>query len=80
MQGQETRLGIDPYLDWVVREGIPIHEGIFLDLFETSTADWARYGARGAALHLRGRGDFCNMFLLDLPPAGSTIPQQHMYE
>ena len=22
------RLGIDPYLDWVAAEGIPVHEGI----------------------------------------------------
>jgi mannose-6-phosphate isomerase-like protein (cupin superfamily) len=76
----QARLGIDPYLDWVAREGIPIHEGIALDLFAAETSPWARYGAKGAAVHLRGRGDYCNMFILELPAAGSTLPQRHMYE
>jgi mannose-6-phosphate isomerase-like protein (cupin superfamily) len=76
----KPRLGIDAYADWVAKEGIPIHEGVFLDLFATETAAWPRYGAKGAALHLRGRGDYCNMFLLELPAAGSTLPQRHLYE
>jgi mannose-6-phosphate isomerase-like protein (cupin superfamily) len=80
IQLQQARLGIDPYLDWVEREGIPIHEGIFADLFSVETGDWPRYGAKGAAIHLRGRGDFCNMFVLELPAAGSTSPQRHLYE
>ena len=43
-------------------------------------ADWPRYGVKGAAVHLKGRGDFCNMFVLELPPGQSTIPQRHLYE
>ena len=35
---------------------------------------------KGAALHFAGRGDFCNMFVLELPAGGSTLPQQHLYE
>jgi quercetin dioxygenase-like cupin family protein len=76
----QARFGIDAYNDWVGREGIPIHEGVALDLFTTETRDWPRFGVKGAALHLRGRGDFCNMFLLEIPPAGSTTPQRHLYE
>jgi quercetin dioxygenase-like cupin family protein len=75
-----ARLGLDPYLEWVANEGIPIHEGVFLDLFATETAPWPRYDAKGAALHLRGRGDYCNMFLLELAAGRSTSPQRHMYE
>ena len=74
------RLGIDPYLDWVAGEGIPVHDGIYADLFATETRDWPRYGVKGAAIHLTGRGDFCSMFLLELPAGGSTSPQRHMYE
>ena len=44
------------------------------------TADWPRYGVKGAAAHLRGRGDFCNMFVLELPAGSSTLPQRHLYE
>jgi quercetin dioxygenase-like cupin family protein len=76
----QARLGIDPYADWVAQEGIPIHEGVALDLFTVETADWPRYGVKGAAAHLRGRGDYCNMFVLELPAGTSTLPQRHMYE
>jgi len=74
------RYGVDPYLDWVKKEGLPIAEDYALDLFEVETAEWPRYGVKGAAAHLKGRGDFCNMFVLELAPGKSTIPQRHLYE
>lgn len=81
MDAQQTaRIGLDPYGTWVAGEGIPIHEGTALDLFAAETADWPRYGAKGAAVHLRGRGDYCNMFVLELPAGASSLPQRHMYE
>jgi mannose-6-phosphate isomerase-like protein (cupin superfamily) len=74
------RYGIDPYLEWVKQEGLPVAEDYALDLFQVETADWPRYGIKGAVAHLKGRGDFCNMFVLELPPGQSTIPQRHLYE
>jgi len=74
------RYGVDPYLDWVKKEGLPVAEDYALDLFEVETAEWPRYGVKGAAAHLKGRGDFCNMFVLELAPGKSTIPQRHLYE
>ena len=41
----QARLGIDPYADWLQREGIPVHEGVALDLFAVETRTWPRYGA-----------------------------------
>ena len=76
----QPRYGVDPYLDWVKKEGLPIAEDYALDLFKVETADWPRYGVKGAAAHLKGRGDFCNMFVLELPGGTSTIPQRHLYE
>ena len=76
----QPRYGVDPYLDWVKKEGLPIAEDYALDLFEVETAEWPRFGVKGAAAHLKGRGDFCNMFVLELPPGKSTIPQRHLYE
>ena len=74
------RYGIDAYLDWVAKEGIPVAEDYGIDLFKVETRDWPRFGVKGAAVHLKGRGDFANMFILDLPPGGSTSPQRHLYE
>jgi mannose-6-phosphate isomerase-like protein (cupin superfamily) len=73
-------LGIDAYLDWVGREGLLVHEGLALNLLQVETADWPRYGVKGAALHFRGRGDFNSMFLYNVPAGGSSNPVQHLFE
>ena len=74
------RIMIDSYLEWLKTEGIPVTEDLGIDLFKVETKPWARFDVNGAAVHLKGRGDFLNMFLLDIPPAASTSPQQHLYE
>jgi mannose-6-phosphate isomerase-like protein (cupin superfamily) len=73
-------MNIDSYLEWLKGEGIPTAEDFGIDLFKVETRPWARTGVNGAAVHLKGRGDFLNMFLLDIPPGKSTSPQQHLYE
>src|SRR5580704_7695928 len=77
---EKPRYGIDPYLDWLAAEGIPVADDYGVYLFDVPTAPWPRYGVNGAAVHLKGRGDFANMFLLDIAPGGSTAPQRHLYE
>ena len=74
------RFGIDPYLDWLKAEGIPLTEDYGVYLFDVPTAPWPRYGVNGAAVHLKGRGDFANMFVLEIGPGKSTTPQRHLYE
>nr|WP_239028461.1 cupin domain-containing protein [Pseudonocardia acidicola] len=44
------------------------------------TAPWARLGAHGAFVHLKGRGDFIDVVVVEIPPGGSTEPQRHLYE
>jgi oxalate decarboxylase/phosphoglucose isomerase-like protein (cupin superfamily) len=74
------RAMIDSYLEWLKKEGLPVTEGLGIDLFSVETKPWARSDVNGAAVHLKGRGDFVNMFLTEIPPARSTSPQQHIYE
>ena len=76
----KPRYGIDPYLEWVKAEGIPVAEDYGIDLFAVETAMWPRFGVKAAACHLKGRGDFANMFVFDIPPGGATAPQRHLYE
>jgi mannose-6-phosphate isomerase-like protein (cupin superfamily) len=76
----QTRYGINSYLEWIEKEGLRVAEGLSLDLFEVETAPWPRYGVKGAAAHFTGSGDYCNMFLLEIPAGGSTSQQQHLYE
>lgn len=74
------RVGIDSYLEWLRGEAIPVVEDFGVDLFGVDTRPWARAGTNGAAVHLKGRGDFVSMFLLEIAPGASTSPQRHLYE
>jgi uncharacterized RmlC-like cupin family protein len=78
--GEPVKFLLDPYLDWIRREGIPVVESLGVDLLAVETGPWARIGADGAAVHLKGRGDFMSLFVIDLPPGGRTVPQRHLYE
>ena len=75
-----ARYGLDSYLEWVAKEGLPVIEDYGIDLFKVETKMWARNEAKTAAVHLKGRGDFANMFLFELAPGKATSPQRHLYE
>ena len=70
----------DPYLEWVEKEGIPVVEDFGVNLFEVQPGPWARFDAYGAAVHLKGRGDFMSMFVMELKPGTATSPRRHLYE
>ncbi len=74
------KLLVDPYDRWVRNEGIPIVEDFGVDLLDVEVAPWARLGVPAAVVHLLGRGDNVNVVVAELPPGGSTILQQHLYE
>jgi mannose-6-phosphate isomerase-like protein (cupin superfamily) len=82
MTAAERKLLIDPYLEWTAREGIPIHEDFGFDLLTAETAPWPRLGDRckAAFVHLKGRGDWMTVFLLEIPPGGQSAPQQHLFD
>jgi mannose-6-phosphate isomerase-like protein (cupin superfamily) len=71
---------VDPYEDWAKAEGIPIVTGAALDLFAVELKPWARFGVNGAFCHLDGRCDFLTVFVIELPPGASSMPQKHLYE
>ena len=71
---------VDSYLEWVKKEGLPVTEDFGVDLFKVETRPWARFDADGAAVHLKGRGDFISMFVLEIAPSKATAPQRHLYE
>ncbi|MDX1483241.1 MAG: hypothetical protein R3229_02065 [Alphaproteobacteria bacterium] len=75
-----TGMLYEPYLDWCAEEGIPIVEEFCVDLHGVETGPWARTGARGAFVHLKGRGDFAAINLHELGPGGQTAPQRHLFE
>jgi mannose-6-phosphate isomerase-like protein (cupin superfamily) len=74
------RVGVDVYLEWLKGEGIPVTEDFGVDLLQVPTSRWDRCDVPAAAVHLKGRGDFLNMFVFDIPASGATSPQRHLYE
>src|SRR6185436_20059981 len=77
---KEPKLLLDPYLAWAENEGVPISEDFGIDLLKVPVAHWPRMGTDGGIVHLKGRGDFIAMFVLDLPEGGKSDPQKHVYE
>src|SRR5918911_1727802 len=75
-----VRWAIDPYEEWLAAENIPVASGLAVDLMGVQTAPWPRMGADGAIVHLDARGDFLNMYVLDVPPGRATKRLRHMYE
>jgi gentisate 1,2-dioxygenase len=75
-----ARFLVDLYLDWAAGEGVPIHSGFGFDLLATEVGDWPRLGARGALVHLDGRGDFVDCWLVELAPGAETLAQRHLCE
>jgi uncharacterized RmlC-like cupin family protein len=79
-QQQSPKLLLDPYMDWIKREGIPVTEDFGIDLLNIPTVPWPRAGVKAGAAHLKGRGDFISMFVIDIGPGEKTAPQKHLYE
>jgi mannose-6-phosphate isomerase-like protein (cupin superfamily) len=64
----------------VEQEGLPITEDYGVDLFSVPTKFWPRADVNAAAVHMKARGDFTNMFLFEIAPGKATSPQRHLYE
>lgn len=77
---RRNRVLLDPYMEWAEAEGVPVIEDFAVDLLAAETKPWARFGCDGAIVNLKGRGNFCSIFLLELSPGGKSAPQRHLYE
>jgi gentisate 1,2-dioxygenase len=76
----QVKLLTNPYMEWLREQGAPVVEDFGVDLLAVETAPWSALGANAAFVNLKGRGDFISVTLLDLPPAGATEPQRHLFE
>ncbi|HLG72698.1 MAG TPA: hypothetical protein VK009_19950 [Chloroflexota bacterium] len=76
----ETRFLVDTYQEFIQKEGIPIVEDFGIDLLAVETKPWPRMGGNGAYTLMKGRGDFLDTYILDIPPGGESVPQKHLFE
>lgn len=79
-QPNSKRYLIDPHRDFMESEGVPIHEDFGLDLLRLELKPWPRLGGMGAYALVKGRGDFLDMNVLELPPGSEGEPQRHLFE
>ena len=82
MAETDLRYLIDSYIDWSKAEGIPVIDAFAVDLTTVETKPWPRFGkdVRGAFVHLKGRGDFVALQVIDIVPGGRTEVLRHLYD
>lgn len=71
---------VSSYRNWIVDEKLPLHEDFLVDLRTAEVAPWGRFGVNGAVVNVAGRGDFLDMWLLEVPAGSSSTPQHHLFE
>ena len=78
----KPRYLLDSYLEWSKGQGIPLVDGVAVDLNNVATESWTRLGdnCQAAFVHLRGRGDFVALQVIELPPGASTDMTRHLYD
>lgn len=68
------------YLAFQEREGIPVHEGLYVeDVRELRLGDWDRLGGRGAFVNLMGMEGMADIQLLEIPRSEKLNPQRHLH-
>ncbi|MBI2992018.1 MAG: cupin domain-containing protein [Deltaproteobacteria bacterium] len=69
------------YVQWLRREGIPVHEGYGIeDVRELKLAPWPRTAGKGAFIQLYGMQGLTGMYIAEIPPGGALNAERHMYE
>ena len=61
-------------------EGVPYLRDVAVDLLAAPVGAWDRFGTNGAIVNVDGRGDYLDLWLLELPPGGVSAPQNHLCE
>jgi quercetin dioxygenase-like cupin family protein len=70
-----------PYDDFIAAEGLPVCREIGVrDVRDLPLVDWPRMGGRGAFLQPLGTEELWGMYVVEIPPGGSLIPEHHLYE
>ena len=73
--------GSSGYKAFLEREQLPVLNGLAVDdLAQVEVGPWPRLDARGAYIQLLGAEDTDNAYVLEIPRAGSTAPERHLFE
>ncbi len=73
--------GSTGYKAFLEREHLPVVGGLAVDdLATVDVVPWSRLDARGVYIQLIGAEDTDNAYVLEIPAAGSTAPERHLFE
>ncbi len=78
----DSKFLLDPYLDWAKAENVPIVDVFAVNLHQIETEPWKRLGGacRAAFVHLKGRGDFLSLQVIEIPPGEHSGWLRHVYD
>ncbi len=69
------------YQKWMEQEDIPIVTGYGVeDVRELERKNWPRTGQKGGFVHLIGQEGLAGMYVGEILPGESTLPQKHLYQ
>jgi len=81
VQRMPEEWGRTGYKAFLESEQLPVIDGFAVDdLATVEVVSWPRMGARGAYIQLLGTEDTDNAYVLEIPRAGSTAPERHLFE
>ena len=70
-----------PYVTWMRSQDIPIIEGYGVtNLQEHPLKTWGRTGVPTSFVHMKGMEGITGMYVMEIPPGGSTTVDKHLYE
>ena len=70
-----------PYVTWMRSQDIPIIEGYGVtNLQEHPLKTWSRTGVPTSFVHMKGMEGITGMYVMEIPPGGSTTVDKHLYE
>jgi len=72
---------LNPYQDWLKSENIAVYNDYAIaNLRQLELTPWARLGARGAHIDLRGGEGVNDAYVCEIAPGASTTPQRYLFE
>jgi quercetin dioxygenase-like cupin family protein len=79
--GHANQTNVNPYEEWLKKEGIPVYRDYAIkNLRAIELGSWARLGARGAYIDLKGGEGVNDGYVCEIEPGKSTAAQRYLFE
>jgi quercetin dioxygenase-like cupin family protein len=71
-----------PYEQYMIDESVPVYRDLIgvSDVRQLDLGPWDRLAGRGAFIELSGAAGLMGVYLLEIPPKGTSAPEHHVFE